>query len=49
MNGCRPRRVIYAMCRGALIGVYSVSEQAWIDVSQWAEYRKILKVIEEIS
>ena len=30
------------------IGVYPVSEQAWIDVGQWAEYRKALKVIEGI-
>jgi len=30
------------------IGVYPVSEQAWIDVGQWAEYRKALKVIENI-
>jgi len=22
------------------IGVYPVSEKAWIDVGQWAEYRK---------
>jgi NDP-sugar pyrophosphorylase family protein len=28
------------------IGVYPVSEKAWIDVGQWAEYRKALKVIE---
>jgi len=31
------------------IGVYPVSENAWIDVGQWAEYRKALKVIEGIS
>jgi len=30
------------------IGVYPVSEKAWIDVGQWAEYRKALKVIEDI-
>jgi dTDP-glucose pyrophosphorylase len=30
------------------IGVYPVSEKAWIDVGQWAEYRKALKVIEGI-
>ena len=30
------------------IGVYPVSEKAWIDVGQWAEYRKVLKVIEDI-
>jgi len=29
--------------------VYPVSEKAWIDVGQWAEYRKALKVIEGIS
>jgi len=33
---------------GASIGVYPVSEKAWIDVGQWAEYRKALKVIEDI-
>ena len=31
------------------IGVYPISEKAWIDVGQWAEYRKALKVIEGIS
>ena len=30
------------------IGVYPVSENAWIDVGQWAEYRNALKVIEGI-
>ncbi len=30
------------------IGVYPVSEKAWIDVGQWAEYRKALKIIEGI-
>jgi len=30
------------------IGVYPVSEKAWIDVGQWAEYRNALKVIEDI-
>ena len=30
------------------IGVYPVSEKAWIDVGQWAEYRKALKIIEDI-
>ena len=30
------------------IGVYPVSEKAWIDIGQWAEYRKALKVIEDI-
>ena len=30
------------------IGVYPISEKAWIDVGQWAEYRKALKVIEGI-
>ncbi len=33
---------------GGTIGVYPVSEQSWIDVGQWAEYRKALKVIENI-
>lgn len=30
------------------IGVYPVSEKAWIDVGQWAEYRKASKIIEGI-
>jgi len=30
------------------IGVYPVSEKAWIDVGQWSEYRKALKIIENI-
>lgn len=30
------------------IGVYPVSENAWIDVGQWDEYRKSLKVIGDI-
>ena len=30
------------------IGVYPISEKAWIDVGQWAEYRKALKVIENV-
>jgi len=34
--------------KGGQIGVYPVSENAWIDVGQWAEYRKALKVIEGI-
>ncbi|HUT44394.1 MAG TPA: nucleotidyltransferase family protein [Desulfobacterales bacterium] len=33
---------------GGQVGVYPVSEKAWIDVGQWAEYRKALKVIEDI-
>ncbi len=33
---------------GGQIGVYPVSEKAWIDVGQWAEYREALKVIEGI-
>jgi dTDP-glucose pyrophosphorylase len=28
------------------IGVYPISENAWIDVGQWAEYRSALKIIE---
>lgn len=31
---------------GGQIGVYPVSDKAWIDIGQWAEYRKALKVIE---
>ncbi len=30
------------------IGVYPVSEKAWIDVGQWSEYHKALKMIEGI-
>ncbi len=30
------------------IGVYPVSEKSWIDVGQWEEYRKALKMIEDI-
>lgn len=33
---------------GGQVGVYPVSEKAWIDVGQWAEYRKALKIIEDI-
>ncbi len=34
--------------REGIVGVYPISEKAWIDVGQWAEYRKALKVIEGI-
>jgi dTDP-glucose pyrophosphorylase len=30
------------------IGVYPISEKSWIDVGQWAEYKKALKIIEGI-
>jgi dTDP-glucose pyrophosphorylase len=33
---------------GGQIGVYPVSEKAWIDVGQWAEYRRALKLIEGV-
>jgi dTDP-glucose pyrophosphorylase len=33
---------------GGQIGVYPVSEKAWIDIGQWVEYRKALKLIEDI-
>ena len=33
---------------GGTVGVYPISERAWIDVGQWAEYRKALKLIEDI-
>jgi len=33
---------------GGVIGVYPVSENAWIDVGQWAEYRKALMAIEGV-
>ena len=33
---------------GGTIGVYPVGENAWIDVGQWAEYRKALKAIEGV-
>lgn len=31
-----------------VVGVYPVSEKAWTDVGQWAEYRKALREIEDI-
>ncbi len=31
---------------GGQIGVYPVSEEAWIDVGQWAEHRKALRAME---
>lgn len=31
-----------------LVGVYPVGENSWKDVGQWAEYRKVLKVIGDI-
>lgn len=34
--------------QGRKIGVYPISEDAWIDIGQWAEYRKALKVVEDI-
>jgi len=33
---------------GGQTGVYPVSEKAWIDVGQWTEYRKALKVMEDV-
>ena len=33
---------------GGSVGVYPVSETAWVDVGQWAEYRRALKSIEGI-
>ncbi len=30
------------------VGVYPVSEKAWIDVGQWTEFRKASKIIEGI-
>ena len=33
---------------GGTVGVYPVSENAWIDVGQWGEYRRALKLIEGI-
>jgi len=32
---------------GGNIGVYPVSEKAWIDVGQWAEYKKAISVMEK--
>lgn len=32
--------------RGKKIGVYPISEDAWIDVGQWTEYRKALEKID---
>ena len=34
---------------GGQVGVYPISEKAWIDVGQWAEYRKTLRTIEDVS
>lgn len=34
---------------GGSIGVYPISENSWIDVGQWEEYRRSIKVIEGIS
>ena len=31
---------------GGDVGVYPVSESSWVDVGQWAEYRRALKSIE---
>ena len=31
---------------GGKIGVYPISENSWIDVGQWAEYRKALELME---
>lgn len=33
---------------GGEVGVYPVGENAWIDIGQWAEYRKAIKTIENI-
>ena len=35
--------------QGGSVGVYPVSDNAWIDVGQWAEYRNALKIIENIT
>ncbi|MCG6881382.1 MAG: nucleotidyltransferase family protein [Deltaproteobacteria bacterium] len=40
------RLIEKVMQEGGTIGVYPVSENAWIDVGQWAEYRKAMKAIE---
>ena len=32
--------------KGGHVGVYPVSDNSWIDVGQWTEYKKALKVIE---
>ena len=32
---------------GKVIGVYPIDDDAWIDIGQWAEYRKALQMIEE--
>ena len=34
--------------KNGTIGVYPVSEKSWVDVGQWAEYRKALKIIEGV-
>lgn len=34
---------------GEKIGVYPISEDAWIDIGQWAEYKKLISEIEGFS
>ena len=31
---------------GLKVGVFPVSEKAWIDVGQWAEYKNMMKELE---
>jgi dTDP-glucose pyrophosphorylase len=32
-----------AMNQGKKVGVYPIDDDAWIDVGQWAEYKKVLE------
>lgn len=40
--------IIRAKSKGYVIGVFPIHESAWIDVGQWEEYRKALKLLEEV-
>ena len=31
--------------KGKRIGVFPIDDDAWIDVGQWAEYRKVMELI----
>ncbi|MFY9398026.1 MAG: nucleotidyltransferase family protein [Desulfomonilia bacterium] len=33
-------------CEGGKVGVYPVSDHAWLDIGQWAEYHKVVKSFE---
>ena len=31
--------------KGKMIGVFPVDEDAWIDIGQWAEYKKAMQIL----